>query len=128
MTDVDLTGRRILIIEDEHLVAEALARALRLSGAEIVGPAATVEQALELTRSTSVIDGALLDINLRGVPAYQVADALVARGVPLIFATGYGASIIPERYRHIATLQKPFEPDEIATALFPTLRDQSDAR
>lgn len=119
MNHADLSGRRILIIEDEHLVAEALARALRQSGAVIVGPAATVEQALELTHATSVIDGALLDINLRGVPGYVVADALVARGVPLVFATGYGTSIIPERYRHIATLQKPFDPEQVAAALFP---------
>jgi CheY-like chemotaxis protein len=119
MNHADLSGRRILIIEDEHLVAEALSRALRLSGAVIVGPAATVEQALELTRATRCIDGALLDINLRGVPGYVVADALVARSVPFVFATGYGTSSIPERYRHIATLQKPFDPEQVAAALFP---------
>jgi len=118
-----LTTPRILIIEDEHIVAEALGRALRGSGAEVVGMAATVDQALELLASIP-IDGALLDINLRGVRAFAVADRLIDRGLPFVFTTGYGAPIIPEAYRHIAVLQKPFEPDEILTTLFPTERSR----
>jgi len=116
--DGDLTGRRILIIEDEHIVAESLSRVLRAWGAVIVGAAATVEQALTMIDSPAPIDGALLDINLRGVRAYCVADALIVRGVPFAFTTGYSALLIPEQYRHVAVLQKPFEPEEIARALF----------
>jgi CheY-like chemotaxis protein len=119
MDDLDFTGRHILIIEDEHIVAESLARALRVYGAEVVGPAATVEQALNLLATTARIDGALLDINLRGVRAYAVADDLIARGLPFVFTTGYGTPLIPERYRHVAVQQKPFHLEDLAEALFP---------
>jgi CheY-like chemotaxis protein len=114
-----LDGRRILVIEDEHIVAEALSRCLRTSGAEIVGPAATVEQALSLLETADRIDGALLDIDLRGIRAFAVADDLLASGVPFVFATGY-ETMIPDRYRHVAVVQKPFDVAETAAALFPT--------
>jgi CheY-like chemotaxis protein len=113
-----MTAPRILIIEDEHMVAEALGRALRSSGAEVAGMAGSVDQALELLMSKQ-IDGALLDINLRGVRAFAVADRLIDRGVPFVFTTGYGAPVIPEAYRHVAVLLKPFDPDEILSTLFP---------
>jgi CheY-like chemotaxis protein len=115
----ELGGRRILVIEDEHIVAEALSRCLRTSGAVIVGPAATVEQALDLLETSDRIDGALLDIDLRGIRAYAVADDLIARGVPFVFATGY-ETMIPDRYRHVAVVQKPYDVAETAAALFPT--------
>ncbi|HEV8449568.1 MAG TPA: response regulator [Gemmatimonadaceae bacterium] len=115
-----LEGRHILVIEDEHIVAEALSRCLRTCGAEIIGPAATVEQALKLIESNAQIDGALLDIDLRGVRAYAVADDLIARGVPFVFATGYETTI-PDRYRHVTVIQKPFDVAETAAALFPML-------
>ena len=114
-----MTGRRILLIEDEHIVAEALARALRPMGADVVAMAASVEQAMALLDATPEIDGAVLDINLRGVRAFSVADELISRGVPLVFTTGYGAPVIPEAYRHVPVVLKPFDPDEVLTALFP---------
>ena len=113
-----LDGRHILVIEDEHIVAEALSRCLRTCGAEIIGPAATVEQALKLIEMNEQIDGALLDIDLRGIRAYAVADDLIARGVPFVFATGYETTI-PDRYRHVTVIQKPFDVAETAAALFP---------
>jgi CheY-like chemotaxis protein len=114
-----MNGQRILLIEDEHVLAEALSRALHVWGAEVVGMAASVEQALSLLETTDGIDGALLDINLRGVRAYAVADALIARRVPFIFTTGYSTPIIPEMYRHVRVLQKPYDPADILAALFP---------
>jgi len=114
-----MTGRRILLIEDEHIVATALSRALCVWGAEVVAIAASVEQALALLDTTPGIDCALLDINLRGLLAYSVADALIARGLPFVFTTGYSAPTIPDMYRHVPVLQKPFDPEEIFTALFP---------
>lgn len=113
-----MSARRILIIEDEHILVKALSRALNGTDAEIVGMAATVEQALALLEATPDVDGALVDINLRGIPAYSVADALIERGVPFVFATGYSSPIIPDTYRHVTVLQKPFEPHEILVALF----------
>jgi CheY-like chemotaxis protein len=110
---------RILLIEDEHMLAVSLARALHVWGAEVVGMAASVEQALALLEETPDIDGALLDINLRGVRAYAVADALIARNVPFLFTTGYSAPVIPETYRRVPVLQKPFAPEAILAGLFP---------
>ncbi|HKW49284.1 MAG TPA: response regulator [Gemmatimonadaceae bacterium] len=113
-----MSGRRILIIEDEHMLAKALSRALQETGADVVGMAATVEQALALLEATPDVDGALVDINLRGVRAYSVADALAGRGVPFVFTTGYSSATIPDRYRNITVLQKPYEAQEIIGALF----------
>jgi CheY-like chemotaxis protein len=112
-----MSAQRILIVEDEHMLARALSRALHEMGADVVGMAATVEQALALLEATEV-DGALVDINLRGVRAYAVADALAGRGVPFVFTTGYSSPIIPDRHRHVPVLQKPFDPQEIIGALF----------
>jgi CheY-like chemotaxis protein len=126
MERAQMTGRRILLIEDEHIVATALSRALRVWGADVVAMAASVEQALALLDTTPGIDGALLDINLRGRLAYSVADELIARGLPFVFTTGYSAPIIPEMYRHVAVLQKPFDTEEILAALFPRGADAED--
>jgi CheY-like chemotaxis protein len=112
-----MSAQRILIVEDEHMLARALSRALHEMGADVVGMAATVEQALALLEATEV-DGALVDINLRGVRAYAVADALAGRGVPFVFTTGYSSPVIPDRHRQVPVLQKPFDPQEIIGALF----------
>jgi CheY-like chemotaxis protein len=121
-----MIGRRILLVEDEHIVATALSRALSAWGAEVVAMAASVEQALTLLDTTPGIDAALLDINLRGQLAYSVADELIVRGLPFVFTTGYSAPTIPETYRHVPVLQKPFDPDQIFTALFPRETDAND--
>jgi CheY-like chemotaxis protein len=109
----------VLLVEDEHIVAAALSRGLRVHGAEVIGPAATVSNALALIEATPVIDGALVDINLRGIQAYDVVDALLARRVPIVLTTGYEISVVPSRYRHVPVLQKPFDPAEAMGALFP---------
>ena len=119
MEDPDLAGCHILLVEDEHMVAKSLARLLDLWGAKIVGPAATVASALALLRSTEKIDYGLLDVTLREGTVFQVADALIARGVPFAFTTGSSMSIIPESYRHAAVLQKPYDPIDIVKALQP---------
>ena len=117
MTTPNGSAPHILIIEDEAIVAVAMSRGLRVCGAVVIGPAATPAQALALIESTPRIDGALVDINLRGVQAYDVADALIAKRIPIVFATGYDASTIPSRYRGIAVLQKPFGPADAMKAL-----------
>jgi CheY-like chemotaxis protein len=119
------TGPYVLLIEDEHIVADALARGLRACGATIIGPAPTVATALMLLMTSPRVDGALLDVNLRGIRAYDVADDLIARGVPFVFATGYETSMIPARYRDIAVLQKPFDAEEALAALFPRAADRT---
>jgi CheY-like chemotaxis protein len=117
MSDLELTERVILVVEDEYLVARSLCRLLRTMGATILGPAATIEQALAVLARTDRIDFGLIDVNLRGVPAFPVADALLARGVPFAFTTGYGDSNVPERYGDVAVLQKPFGAAMLARAI-----------
>ena len=117
MSAPDLTGRRILLVEDEYLIARLLGQLLESWSATIVGPAATTERALALLAQMDRIDFAVVDVNLRGVPAFPVADALLARGVPFVLTTGYETSMIPERYRHVAVFQKPFNAAALAKAL-----------
>ena len=119
MTIPEQRARRVLLGEDEHIVASALSRGLRMYGAEIVGPAATVANALALIESSPAIDGALVDINLRGVQAYDVVDRLLAQNVPTVLSTGYEASVVPSRYRNLVVLQKPFDAKDAMNALFP---------
>ena len=116
-SEPDLTGRLILLVEDEFLVADTLSQMLEGLGAAILGPAATIERALAVLAGTDRVDFAVVDVNLRGERSYAVADALLERGIPFAFTTGYGASMIPERYRHAAVLQKPFGKAEMARAL-----------
>jgi hypothetical protein len=84
----------------------------------VVGPVASVNGALDLIAETERLDGAVLDVNLQGEMAYPIADALVARGVPFVFATGYDEASIPPRYAHIRRCEKPVDPAKIAKALF----------
>jgi CheY-like chemotaxis protein len=116
LTDV-LAGRRLLIVEDEYMIAEDLARALRELGADVIGPAATVADALGLIGTERQVHGAVLDINLRGEHVYTLADALRARGIPFVFATGYDAWIIPPPYADVPRIEKPVDPHALARML-----------
>ena len=99
--------RRILVVEDEYLIADDLAHDLRGLGAEVVGPIASVEQALEAVKAEDRLDGAVLDINLNGEMVFPVADALRERNVPIIFTTGYDEDTIPPRFGDIQRCEKP---------------------
>ena len=113
-----LTGRRILVVEDEALVAMLVEDALLDAGAEVIGPAATVAEALSLLDGTATPPhAAVLDLNLAGETSTPVADVLVARGVPFVVATGYGASVLPPGHAKVPVLAKPYDPDELTTAL-----------
>ena len=102
-------GRRVLVVEDEYLLAEDLREELESQGAEVMGPVASVADALELLRSGPAPYMAILDINLGGEMAYPVADALRARDIPFIFATGYEAQAIPKAYADVPRAEKPVE-------------------
>ena len=112
-----LLGRKVLVVEDEFLIVDSLVELLESSGVEVVGPAASVEKALKLIAATPRIDGAMVDLNLRGEMSFPVADALQARGIPFAFTTGYDAAAIPARYADIARYQKPARAIEIVSAL-----------
>lgn len=115
-----LRGRHLLVVEDDFLIADALVKELESCGATVIGPVPDVDDALDLIEGTDRIEGAILDLNLRGEMAYPVADALAEKGIPHVFTTGYGESSIPAAYRHTARLQKPVEVQAIARALFST--------
>jgi DNA-binding NtrC family response regulator len=116
----DRTGRRVLIVEDEVLVSLLLEDMLGDLGHEAVGPAGNMETALRLANEASV-DMAILDVNLNGEESYPVADALAARGIPFVLATGYGADGVREGYRHVPRLQKPFRLTDLALVVAQAL-------
>lgn len=111
-----LSGRRILVVEDDMLVAWTLEDMLAQLGCAIVGPAVRVNQALAMV-GADTIDAAVLDVNLNGDKSYPVADALAARGVPFVFCTGYNKNNIENGYRGFPMLQKPFECSKLGDAL-----------
>jgi CheY-like chemotaxis protein len=111
-------GCRVLVVEDEFLMAEELRDALEDVGARVLGPAPSVEAALALLDGTPAIDAAILDVKLGGECSFAVADALVARGVPFVFATGYDASALPLAYRGAHRCEKPVDMTTLRHALF----------
>lgn len=112
-----LAGKRILVVEDESLVAMLIETILEDLGCTPVGPAASVDEGLTLARGDAVIDAALLDVNVAGRQVFPVAEALAARGVPFVFSTGYGEAGLPDEWRGRPTLQKPFTEDAVQTAI-----------
>ena len=110
-----LKGKRILVVEDEALIAVMVEDMLTDMGSVVVGPAATIEQALALARSEE-IDGAVLDVNGRGERIDPVADALSARGVPMLFATGYGEVRLASGAA-ATVIDKPYTQEKLARGL-----------
>jgi CheY-like chemotaxis protein len=108
--------RRILIVEDEVLVSILIEDALADLGIEVAGVAGTLEEALAQAE-TGDFDCAILDVHIQGKEVFPVAEALDARGVPFVFATGYGQGGVPEKYRERPVLQKPFMAPELERAL-----------
>ena len=103
-----IQGQKVLVLEDETLVAIEIAETLRAAGCTVLGPASRVHEALELLRGYRP-DAALLDVNVAGDMSYPVADALRTIDVPFAFVTGYaGGEVLPERFRDCAMIAKPF--------------------
>jgi CheY-like chemotaxis protein len=118
---VSLQGRRVLVVEDEMMIAMLVEDMLADLGCAVVGPAHGLEAALELACGDEVIDAALLDVNLAGQPVFAVADALRAKGVPAIFSTGYGEAGLRDVDQGATVLQKPFRAGDLAKALTEAL-------
>jgi CheY-like chemotaxis protein len=106
---------RILIVEDEPVTAMRLEDVVRRLGAHVVGPAASVAEALALSDATEV-DAALLDVNVAGVPVYAVADRLALREVPFVFLTGH-AEAVPPAHADRPLVAKPAGAAEVTRAL-----------
>jgi DNA-binding response OmpR family regulator len=117
MAEPSLRDCRILVVEDEYMLADELRTELANAGAVVLGPVGTVEDALSLIGKEPHIDGAILDVNLRGQAAYPVAEKLAARGVPFVFATGYDASVIPNRFADVVRCEKPINIRKIAQTI-----------
>ncbi|WP_426233651.1 response regulator [Pararhizobium sp. DWP3-4] len=111
-------GKHILVVEDDYFIAQQLVDWLEQIGAVVVGPAPSVNRALTLASGETIIDAAVLDINLNGDMAFPVADLLLSRGVPFVFATGYDDKDIPARYDSVPRLSKPVEAGDLQDALF----------
>jgi len=111
-----LRGVRILLVEDEALIAWDTAESIRSCGANVIGPAASVAQACA-TLDSEAPDAAVLNVNLRGESISPLLDKLRLRGVPFIFATGYSQDTLPEEYAGCTFISKPFETRTFLQAL-----------
>ncbi|HTV78048.1 MAG TPA: response regulator [Steroidobacteraceae bacterium] len=109
-------GERVLVVEDDYFIAQDLCRALRGLGATIVGPAPSIAAARTLLEQT-VPDRVLLDINLDGEYAFELATQLQQRGMRLMFITGYDFAFIPPALQRVARLQKPVDANVLAQGL-----------
>lgn len=107
----------MLVVEDEYFLADDIVRILVRLGAEVVGPIATRDDALACLGGGEHLDAAVLDINLRGETCYPIANALRARGVPFVFATGYDRAVVPAAYQDVPRWEKPFDPDFLVRVL-----------
>lgn len=105
-------GKRLLVVEDEFVIALDLQHLLESAGHEVAGLAASVADALALAE-TAVVDGAILDVNLRGERVGAVADLLARRAVPFVFVSGYGSSGRPSGHEGVPVLAKPYNEAEL---------------
>jgi CheY-like chemotaxis protein len=111
-----LAGKRILLVEDEMLVAVLIEDLLEDLGCTTLGPFGTLKAALEAAE-TEIFDLAVLDVNLGGERAYGVAELLSHRNIPFLFLSGYGQSAMPADRPDWKVCSKPFRREELASAL-----------
>jgi CheY-like chemotaxis protein len=114
-----LSGRRVLIVEDESLVAMLAEDFLIELGAIVIGPATSIDDAIAMI-ATHEIDAAVLDLNIRGERSDRVADALRLRGIPIVCATGYGEGAA-DFARGAPILDKPYSMEKLARSLHSAL-------
>lgn len=123
----DQTAKRVLIVEDEILLAMHLEDMLTDLGHEIAGQATRIDEALELAREID-IDFAILDINVAGMKSFPVADILRQRGIPFAFASGYGAEGFLDGYRDEPALRKPYSYEDLERTIGRVLVDEPGQR
>lgn len=117
MPEYSLKSCRVLVVEDEYLLAQELEMELEDAGAVVVGPAADLVDAIALIESDHRIHGAILDANLGGQMVFPAADLLIERGVPIVFTTGYDASVIPSRFDNVERCEKSISMKKIIEAI-----------
>jgi PAS domain S-box-containing protein len=111
-----LSGRQLLVVEDEPLVALDIAGGLKDAGAEVVGPTGMEIEALQIIESTA-LDAAVLDASLHGRPVDKIAAALTKRNIPFVFVTGYGRDALPPAFAKGLLVSKPFSHQQLAEAV-----------
>lgn len=116
---IPISGNRVMIVEDEALVAMVVSESLTNLGCSVVGPFSRCSDAMAAIE-TGEVDAAILDVNLDGEMVYPLADMLSVRGVPFIFVTGYGAESIDSRFSHVPVIQKPIERHVLQRIFVPT--------
>jgi PAS domain S-box-containing protein len=121
-----LAGRRVIVVDDEPLIAMEIVATLTEAGCEVVGPTASIDRAIELLASGC--DAALIDANIAGEPVDRLPEALTKAGVPFAFVTGYGVEDLPQAWRHTPIVPKPFTPDQILAAVRRLLEPRSDPK
>lgn len=109
-------GHRVLVIEDEGMVAALLEDMLAELGLEVAASASRLPKAMAMAKD-GTFDVAILDVNLDGTPSYPAADLLTDRGIPVILSTGYGAEGVDKRFAHFPVLRKPFALEELQEIL-----------
>jgi DNA-binding response OmpR family regulator len=111
-----LSGKSILLVEDEFLLALQLEELLQSHGGTVRGPYRSLDDALKAAQRQD-FDFAILDINLSGTMVYPLADELLARGIPFLFLTGYSQANLPEQFRGVTRLNKPCDPAQLIATL-----------
>ncbi|MBN8981964.1 MAG: response regulator [Rhizobiales bacterium] len=125
MADIANTGAsraKVLLVEDEVMIRMMVADMLGELGYSIAGEAGDIDEAVRLVQITD-FDIAILDVNVNGRMISPVAEAVTMRGRPFVFATGYGSDGLPEKFRDIPALQKPFQIETLRRAIEAALRD-----
>jgi CheY-like chemotaxis protein len=122
MTSGPLNDRRILLVEDEYLLAAEMHADLVDAGAIIIGPAASLASALRLIAETDVIHGAVLDVNLGGQAVFPAAEILQARGVPMLFVSGYDPKIIPPQFMSTPHCENPVAVEKVIKTLVEAMQ------
>lgn len=129
MTEQMLSNRRILIVEDEYAIAFTLREELKDVGATVLGPIGNFSDAMDyVADENNEIDGAILDVNLRGTMAFPIADRLIERDVPFLFSSGYDSGVIPDRFQGIHRCWKPVIQPEISNAISQVLEGSQASR
>lgn len=113
----NLAGCCVLVAEDEYLIAREISNALREHGADILGPCPDMDMAFRMLDDPERIDGAIVDLNLRGQLAIDLAEALQDLGIGLVIATGYDPSILPAGLRKVPRCTKPFNFEQMVQTL-----------
>ena len=121
--ELELKGRRILVIEDSPVVGPFTAELLADLGCEVVGPAPNMAAARELIENGEEMDAALMDIHIRGERAFPLCDALEAKGVPFVLTSGYADWTMADKWEDRPRLQKPYTLGQIEQALADLLAD-----